>query len=505
MTTHTSPSMLSSLVQPGERLWETTRSLCPVCRQLLDAQVVLRNNQIIQRKRCPDHGLFEALVFNDADLYQRIARYNKPGITPLEFGTQVKQGCPYDCGLCPDHKQHTCLAVIEVTNACNLDCPLCFADAGTHLAQSGYYLTVEQVNFMLDRLIAFEGKPELVQFSGGEPTLHPDLIDFIALARQKGIQYVMVNTNGLRIAHDKGFVERLAEVKPHIYLQFDGFEERTYQLLRGRRDLLEVKLRALDRLLEAGLRVVLVAVIERGVNEHEIGKIVEFGLKHPAVFGATFQCAFHAQRYPEFDPMQRMTIPDVLGGIAAQTRQLLKGSDFVPVPCCMPECSFVTYALLEDDQVIPLPRVVDLDPYMDHIRGRTLPALDDEVAMILSRLFSSSAVPGSQELAYDVQKLAGGGVLSGDGHHTRTEQRCPACQSGIGLGSHSLDDWSRHVFMVNIRDFADAWTLNLKTIMKCCIGFLVPDGRLIPFCVHNTAGYRQQVERKLMTEKVHQS
>lgn len=165
----------------------------------------------------------------------------------------------------------------------------------------------------------------------------------------------------------------------------------------------------------------------------------------------------------------------------------------------------MTYALLEDDQVIPLPRVVDLDPYMDHIRGRTLPALDDEVAMILSRLFSSSAVPGSQELAYDVQKLAGGGVLSGDGHHTRTEQRCPACQSGIGLGSHSLDDWSRHVFMVNIRDFADAWTLNLKTIMKCCIGFLVPDGRLIPFCVHNTAGYRQQVERKLMTEKVHQS
>ena len=502
MTSHKSPSSSASLIQPGESLWETTRSLCPVCRQVLEAQVILRNNQVIQRKCCPEHGLFEALVFNDAELYQRLTPYNKPGIIPQEFATQVKQGCPYDCGLCPDHKQHTCLAVIEVTNACNLDCPLCFADAGTHLAHSGYWLTTAQVNFMLDRLIAYEGKPELVQFSGGEPTLHPHLLDFISLARQKGIQYVMVNTNGLRIAHDEGFVEELAKAKPHIYLQFDGFEERTYQILRGRPDLLEVKLRALDRLLEAGLRVVLVGVIERGVNEHEVGKIVEFGLKHPAVFGVTFHCAFHAQRYPAFDPLQRMTIPDVLRGIQDQTRQLLRTSDFVPVPCCMPECSFVTYALLDGDAVVPLPRVVDLDPYMDHIKGRTLPALDDEVALALSRLFSSSAVPGSEKLTSDVQKLAGGVSISGDGHHTRTEQRCPACQDGVTLGGHSLDDWSRHVFMVNIRDFADAWTFNLNTIKKCCIGFLLPDGRLIPFCVHNTVGYRDQITRELTGQTI---
>lgn len=490
-----------SLAERCEILWEITRSLCPVCRRLIDAQVLLRGNQVIQRKHCPEHGLFEALVFNDAELYQRIARYNKPGTVPLEFATQLQHGCPYDCGLCSEHQQHTCLAVIEVTNACNLDCPLCFAEAGTGMAQGGYWLTVEQVNFMLDRLIAYEGQPEVVQFSGGEPTLHPHLFEMVALARQKGIQYVMVNTNGLRIAHDEGFVERLAQARPHIYLQFDGFETRTYQMLRGRPDLAEVKLRALDRLAEAGMRVVLVAVVERGINEHEVGRIVEFGLKHPAVFGVTFHCAFHAQRYLKFDPLQRMTIPDVVRGIETQTNGLFQLNDFVPVPCCMPECSFVTYALLEGDTVTPLPRVLNLDPYLEHLKGRTLPALDDEVASILARLFSASTIPGTERIASDVTRLFGEAIFSDDGRRTRTETRCPACRAQVPLGSHSLTELNRHIFMVHIRDFADAWTFSLKNIMKCCLGFLVPDGRLIPFCAYNTLGYRDQVVQELMRSK----
>ena len=484
-----------------EFLYETTRSICPVCRLLLDAQVILRDNQVIQRKRCPQHGLFEALVFNDAELFQRIARYNTSGITPLGYATQSTHNCPYECGLCPDHKQHTCLGVIEVTNACNLDCPMCFADAGTQHAKDGYWLTHDQVDFMLNQLLAFEDKPEVVQFSGGEPTLHPYLVDFVNLAHQKGIQYVMVNTNGLRIANDQHFVDRLAKARPHIYLQFDGFEERTYRMLRGREDLLEVKLRALDRLKTAGLRVVLVAVIERGVNDHEMGRIVDFGLKHPAVFGVTFQCAFHAQRYLPFDPLQRMTIPDVVAGINAQTKGLFQPADFVPVPCCKPECSFVSYAILDGDSITPLPRVIDLDPYMDHIKGRTLPALDAEVATILSHLFSSSAIAGSAHLAQDVQQLAVNVTLTSESHSTRTGQRCPACQVGIPLGGHSLDDMSRHVFMLNIRDFADAWTFNLNTVMKCCLGFLIPDGRIIPFCAYNTLDYRQKVVESLMAEK----
>lgn len=492
------PAMPRQKQERQEILWEVTRSLCPECKKVIDAQVLLRNNQVIMRKYCAEHGKFEALLFNDAALYQQIARYNKPGTIPFEFGTQPKDGCPFDCGLCPEHQQHTCLALIEITNACNLDCPLCFADSGTHLNQSGYMLTREQLDFMLDRLIAYEGTPEVIQFSGGEPTLHPLLPEFIEMARAKGIAQVMVNTNGLRIANDDRFLKRLAEVHPHIYLQFDGFEENTYRAIRGRPDLLEVKMRALERCQQAGLRVVLVGTIERGVNDHEVGRIVEFGLRHPAVYGISFQCAFHAGRYPKADPLQRVTIPDVVRGIDTQTNGLFQLPDFVPVPCCMPDCAFVSYAILDGDTITPIPRVLEMDPYLDYLKNRTAPALDEELAGILSHLFSASALPGTELVASGVQKLMEGHLPE---PATRTEQRCSACQTHIPLSSHTPQDMTRHVFMISIRDFADAYTFSLKNVMKCCIGFLVPDGRVIPFCAYNTVGYREQVTQGLMQKQ----
>ncbi|MDQ2942228.1 MAG: radical SAM protein, partial [Candidatus Dormibacteraeota bacterium] len=302
-----------------EIFWELTRSLCPQCRRVIDAQILFRDGRVIMRKRCPDHGWFEALVFGDSELYTKIARFNKPGTLPLQFATEVREGCPHDCGLCPEHRQHTCLALIEVNSACNLDCPLCFANSGTHLARTGFELSMAQVDFMLDRYVAAEGEPEVLQFSGGEPTLHPQLLEFVQLAKEKGIAYVMINTNGLKIAHDDRLLAGLQRLKPHVYLQFDGFDSTTNLALRGRQDLVQEKLRALDRLAEADVRVVLVAAIERGVNEHEIGPIVEFGLRHPAVFGVNFQPAFHAQRHLPADPLQRMTIPDVLKALEQQT------------------------------------------------------------------------------------------------------------------------------------------------------------------------------------------
>ena len=462
-----------------EILWEVTRSICPDCRRVIDAQILLREGRVIMRKRCPDHGWFEALVFSDAQLYTEVARFNKPGTIPLQFSTEVKDGCPLDCGLCPEHQQHTCLALIEVNSACNLDCPLCFANAGTHVAQGGFQLTYEQVDFMLDRFLAAEGEPEVLQFSGGEPTLHPQLLEFIELANNKGIGYVMVNTNGLRIAHDDALLAGLQRLKPHVYLQFDGFDASTNRALRGRPDLLKEKLRALDRLAAADIRVVLVAAIERDVNEHEIGAIVEFGLSHPAVFGVNFQPAFRAQRHLPADPMTRMTIPDVLNALEVQTNGKFKLSDFVPVPCCMPTCNFVTYALLDGDQVTPITRLMDVESHLDYIKNRTLPGLSEDLLLLLERLWSSSAQVGSDVAAADV--------------HRAIDGRCDACQTRLPLSAHAPRDLARHVFMVNTRDFMDPWNFNVKNVMKCCVEFLVPDGRMIPFCAYNSVGYRESV------------
>src|SRR5207237_10413892 len=311
--------------------------------------------------------------------------------------------CTLDCELCPEPQQHTCLALIEVNSACNLDCPLCFANSGTHLAKTGFQLTYEQVESMLNGLVAAEGSPEVVQFSGGEPTLHPRLLDFVELAQTKGISYVMINTNGIRIARDDRFLEGLARLRPHVYLQFDGFDAQTNTTLRGRPDLIDEKLRALDRLASVDVRVVLVAAIERGVNEHEVGRIVEFGLRHPAVFGVNFQPAFRAQRHLDADPLSRMTIPDVLRALETQSAGLLKLDDFVPVPCCMPTCNFVTYAFVDGDSVTPITRLIDVETHLDYLKNRTLPGLSDELPRLLERPWSSSAKVGSDGRAGDAR------------------------------------------------------------------------------------------------------
>ena len=135
--------MAKTIVQKHDRpeiFWELTRSICPECRKVIDARILLRDGKVFMRKRCPEHGQFEALIFGDAQLYTDIAPFNKPGTLPLEFVTEIRDGCPHDCGLCPDHQQHACLALIEVNQACNLDCPLCFANSGTHLSHSGWEL-----------------------------------------------------------------------------------------------------------------------------------------------------------------------------------------------------------------------------------------------------------------------------------------------------------------------------------------------------------------------------
>ena len=139
--------------------YELTRSICPECRRVIDGHVLIRDNKVYLRKRCPDHGLFEGLVYGDAEAYTSSSKFNKPGTIPVEFATEIEDGCPHDCGLCPDHQQHACLGIIEVNSACDMACPLCFAEAGP-----GFNLSLEEVEDILDHYISAEGNPQVVQF-----------------------------------------------------------------------------------------------------------------------------------------------------------------------------------------------------------------------------------------------------------------------------------------------------------------------------------------------------
>ncbi|HEX6230332.1 MAG TPA: radical SAM protein [Actinomycetota bacterium] len=459
----------SERVDRDEVFLEITRSVCPVCKRVLDAEVNARDDQVFLRKQCPDHGSFEARVYGDATMYVEAMRFNKPGTIPLETQTEVRDGCPLDCGLCPDHKQHACLGVIEVNSACNLDCPLCFADSGHQ--PDGFTLTLEQVDRALAAFVRAEGEPEVVMFSGGEPSIHPQILELLTLARTKPIRHVVLNTNGIRLARDAAFAPALAELGVSIYLQFDGRRRETHERLRGR-DLREVKDRALDACAEAGLTVALVAAIERDVNDDEVGDVLRFGLAHRAVHAVVYQPVTHAGRHPEFDPRTRLTNSDVIHAIVDQTGGAFEASDFFPVPCCFPTCRSVTYLLVEGETVVPVPRVLRVEDHLDYVTNRVFP--DPAIRRALEKLWSASAVAGSGSVA---DQLA-----------------CATCHLDLPQDVH---DATAKAFMVVIQDFQDPYTLNVKQLMKCCVEQLTPDGRLIPFCAYNSVGYREQVRASL--------
>jgi uncharacterized radical SAM superfamily Fe-S cluster-containing enzyme len=481
----------SAHTERDEVFLEYTKSICPVCKAVVDAEISARDNRIVMRKRCPDHGPFQALLYSDARMYMDHLRFNKPGTLPLATQTEVRDGCPLDCGLCPDHKQHACVGLIEVNTACNLDCPVCFADSGHQ--PDGFSLTTGQVAAALDAFVAAEGEPEVVMFSGGEPSIHPQIVEFCAMARERGIKEVVLNTNGIRLAHDRGFARSLAELGVRVYLQFDGLEERTHLALRGR-DLRRAKAEALDRCAEVGLAVLLVAAVEAGVNDHELGALVRHGLAHPAVRGVVFQPVTHAGRTPAFDPMRRLTNADIVHGLVAQCPEWFRPGDFFPVPCCFPTCRSVTYLLADEEDVVPIPRLLPMEQYLDYIANRAMP--DRSLRTALEGLWSASAIPGSEgtverlrralaavELPEHLRELAEGALAA-----------CAAC--GVSFPD-ALGSLAAKAFMIVIQDFQDPYTLNVRQLMKCCVEEITPDGRIIPFCAYNSVGYREQVRSRL--------
>ena len=464
---------MATRVDRREVFLELTRSICPVCKRVIDAEVNARDGRVVLRKRCPEHGAFEALVSSDADAYVSQQRFNKPGTLPLALQTSEHDGCPLDCGICPQHKQHTCLGIIEVNSGCNLDCPVCFADSGRRQPDH-FALTREQVAGMIDAFVAAEGDPEVIQFSGGEPTIHPDILHFVAMARERGIRIVMVNTNGIRLAADRRLAHELAALGAHVYLQFDGLEEATHHAMRGR-DLGELKAHALEHCAQEGVGVTLVAAVDRGINDHEIGAIVRTGVEHPAVSSVVLQPVTHSGRHPAFDPLQRLTNADVIAACAAQLPEWFRPSDFVPVPCCFPTCRSMCYALVDDGRLIPFTRMLEIEDQLDYLANRVTP--DRALRGALERMFSSSATPGA-------------------------EQALLACEScGIDLPG-ALADLESSVFMVVTQDFQDAYTLNVRQLMKCCVAEIVPDGRIIPFCAYNSVGYREQIRAQLTGTEV---
>ena len=271
-----------------------TNSVCSKCLTKVEAKIIFRDDCVYLVKHCPTHGHEEVLIADDIDYYKLSQQFIKPGDMPLRFNTPIKYGCPYDCGLCPDHEQHSCLTLIELTDRCNLSCPICYADSGIEEVSNisdrpRKHRTLEHIEMMLDAVVANEGEPQIVQLSGGEPTIHPEFFEVMDLVKSKPIKHLMINTNGIRIAKERNFCDRLSQYKPgiEIYLQFDSFEKSTLEELRGV-DLREIREKAIAHLNEYNISTTLVVTLKKGLNDSEIGKIIEYALQQKCVRGVTF-------------------------------------------------------------------------------------------------------------------------------------------------------------------------------------------------------------------------
>ncbi|HKP64433.1 MAG TPA: radical SAM protein [Polyangiales bacterium] len=453
--------------------YELTNSLCSECLVKVEAKIVVDAGQVFMLKRCPEHGAQRVLISTDADYYRVQRDFLKPGQLPLKFNTPFKYGCPYDCGLCPDHEQHSCLSLIEITDQCNLSCPVCYAESSP--ARAGFR-SLEHVCRMLDRVVANEGEPDVVQISGGEPTLHPQLFEILAEARRRPIKHLMLNTNGLRIAQSEAFTARLAEQMPgfELYLQFDSLRAAPYQELRGR-ELLEIKLRALERLNQYGINTTLVTTIKRGTNEDELGELTRFALAQRCVRGITFQPVQHAGRTDGFDPeSDRMTLGEVRSRLLAQ-QDIFAAEDVIPVPC-HPDCLAMAYALKVDGAVVPLSRAIDKQVLLDAEHSTIVYEKSPEIRARVFELFSTSHSPSSSA-----------GAL----------RQLLCCLPNVDAPAALHYE---NVFRVLILQFLDAHNFDVRSVKRSCIHIVHPeDGRLIPFDTYNMF-YRDQKERTVLTQ-----
>jgi uncharacterized radical SAM superfamily Fe-S cluster-containing enzyme len=452
--------------------YDTAISICSTCLRRIEAKIVFQDGAVFMLKRCPHHGPERVLIADDIDYYRRCREvFIKPPEMPNHFNTPVKWGCPYDCGLCPDHEQHSCLTLVEINDFCNLRCPICYAASGP---ERKFHRDLPTIERMLDAVVRNERHPDVVQISGGEPTLHPDFFRILDLARARPIRHLMVNTNGTRIASDPEFARRLAEYMPgfELYLQFDSFEEAPLRQLRGV-DLRSVRQAAIARLNELGISTSLVVTLQRGVNDGEIGRILDYAAQQPCVRGVVFQPVQAAGRIDGFDPAKdRLTLTEVRRRILEQT-SLFRPEDVIPVPC-HPDSLAMAYALKLDGRVLPLTGLVPPDVLINGGRNTINFESDEALKASLFRVFSTNHSPQS---------------ASG----TLRELLCclPKVDMPAGFGYEN-------VFRVIIMQFIDAHAFDVRSVKKTCVHIAHPDGqRLIPFDTYNMF-YRDGLEETVL-------
>lgn len=483
-------------------LLRKTESLCPRCLEKIPAELLEEDGKIIIRKECAEHGRFSDLYWSDAEHYKRTVEHRNDGTGVENPRTKRDKGCPYDCGLCEEHMSQTVLGIVDVTNRCNLNCSVCFANANS--TKKVYEPTKEEIRNALQNLR--DNKPIAsfaLQFSGGEPTLRDDLPELIKIAKEVGFTYVMVDTNGIRIANDIKYLKKLKDAGMNsFYLQFDGLDDEIYEKTRGAK-LLNTKMRVIENCRKLGHRcVVLVATLIKGVNDHQISGIIEFAIRNNDVISCVnFQPISFSGKATQMEvEKNRITTPEFIKLVEKQTKGKLREDHFysipalVPIsgfieaykkkpaiklsthPCCGVGAYLVTYG---DKEAFPINDVIKVD--------RLLRVLDD----------GAEILKGEKKLISNIKDLKTATEVLSDVVRAIGDKKLRKMIVNIlKKGTiQSVMDFHQETIMIGCMHFMDPWNFDVERVQRCVIHYALPNGKIIPFCSYNSI-HRREFERR---------
>jgi len=432
-----------------------TQSLCPECLSRIPASYIKEGDSVFLVKHCDKHGKFQTIFWRGKPDFETWTRPKIPTRPEICYA-EISQGCPFDCGLCPEHRQHTCTALLEITMRCNLNCPVCFASAARAAPPDPDFKLIKT---WYGRVINAGGFCN-IQLSGGEPTVRDDLPIIIETGRKMGFSFIQLNTNGVRLAADKDYARRLKEAGlSSVFLQFDGTSDDIYTVLRGK-PLFKAKQAAIEHCAENDIGVVLVPTLMPKVNIHNIGDMIRFGLKFaPAVRGVHFQPVSYFGRYPNPPSDEdRITLPEIMTAIEQQTDGMVRTENFRPPGCENARCSFHgNFILMPDGSLKALTQSVHTGCQCGTSQNIEEKAEDGAIQAITTV---------ARQWAFP----------------TISEKRC--CDKTDDLDAF-LTRAKEYGFAISAMAFQDAWTLNIERLKDCCIHVVSPEGNLIPFCIYN--------------------
>jgi uncharacterized radical SAM superfamily Fe-S cluster-containing enzyme len=495
-------------VQPLlRRLPRTVETLCPECSALIPGRYFVEDGAVFIEKACPEHGHVRDCVNSDALLQSKAAWWTFQEHAGQRRPQREGDGpCPSNCGLCGRHQSASCLAQIDLTNRCNMRCPICFANAGA--AGYVYEPSYEQIVEQLRALREMDPYPATaVQLTGGEPTIHPDFLRIVSAARDMGFSHIQVATNGIRIA-DAAFARAAADAGVHtLYLQFDGVGEEPHRQIRGYPGIWEIKLAAIENCRRLGLKVCAVPTIVKGVNDGQVGEIFRFAVANvDVVSGISYQpVSFSGRIDPEELAARRYTLGDLAHDLAAASgavplRDMYPLSIVVPLaqfleavtgqpkirPSCHPDCAFGTYFLVSPEgKAYPFPAVVDVEGMFcgmnrlaRELAGKERLSWLDRLKVL--RMFRRNFRPDAAPPGLDVGKFTH--TLKGlvDKNVGRGRGEAHTYKTLLCAGMH----------------FQDRYNYDVQRVRRCVILYSTPDG-IFPFCSHNCGPeYRRFTEQR---------